>query len=145
MGSEENKAVYRRFVEEVINGGDISIVEELFDADYNDHNAPPGAPPGLDAVRMVPAMFRGAFPDLHFTIDQMVSEGDIVATRVTGHGTHKGPFMGIEPTGNEATWSSFGFFRVANGKIVEHWGLPDLRSLLQQLGVGGPPPGAGQS
>ena len=54
----------------------------------------------------------------------MVEEGDLVATLVTGHGTHDGPFMGIAPTGNKATWASMGFFRVADGKIVEHWGSP---------------------
>lgn len=143
MNDDPKKAVYRRFVEEVINGGDVDLVPELFAEDYVDHSRPPGAPEGLEGVRMIPAMFRGAFSDLHFTIEQMVSEGDVVATRVTGHGTNDGPFMGMEPTGREATWSSLGFFRVADGKIVEHWGVPDLLGLLTQLGAipapGGPP------
>lgn len=140
MSVEANKTVYRRFVEEVINGGNLDVIEEIFAPDYVDHSLPPGAPPGLAAVRMVPGLFRGGFPDVHFTIEQMVGEGDWVATRVTGHGTHQGPFMGIEATGNQATWSSVGFFRVENGKIVEHHGVPDLLGLMRQLGAG---PGAG--
>jgi steroid delta-isomerase-like uncharacterized protein len=132
---DEKKAIYRRFVEEVINGGNVDIVPELFSEEYVDHSAPPGAPPGLAAVKMIPAFFRAAFSDLHFTIDEMVAEGDIVATRVTGHGTNDGPFMGMPATGREATWSSMGFFRVKDGKIVEHWGVPDLFSLMSQLGA----------
>jgi predicted ester cyclase len=135
MSVEENKAVYRRFVEEVINQGNLDPIEEIFSPDYLDHSAPPGAPPGLDAVRMIPKMFRGGFPDLHFTIESMVGEGDKVATYVVGRGTHDGPFLGIPPTGRQATWESMGIFRVVDGKIVEHWGQPDLMGLLQQLGA----------
>lgn len=135
MSTEENKAVYQRFVEEVINGGNSDIVEELFAPDYVDHNAPPGAPPGLDAVRMVPKMFRGAFPDVHFTIERMVAEGDLVATDVTGRGTNEGPFMGTPASGKHVTWGSKGIFRVSDGKIVEHWGQPDLLALLSQIGA----------
>jgi steroid delta-isomerase-like uncharacterized protein len=137
---EPNKATYRRFVEEVINKGNVDIVEELYTPDYVDHSAPPGAPGGLDGVRAVPKMFRGAFPDVHFQIDEMLAEGDRVATRVTGHGTNTGPFMGRPPSGNAATWGSKGVFRVTNAKIAEHWGAPDLLALLSQIGA--LPPGA---
>ena len=119
---EDAKAVYTRFVEEVINGGNVDIVEEIFAPDYVDHTAPPGAPPRLDAVRMIPTIFRGGFPDVHFTIENLVGEGDIVASHVTGHGTHTGQFLAFPASGNEATWRSLGFFRVRDGKIVEHWG-----------------------
>jgi steroid delta-isomerase-like uncharacterized protein len=143
-----NKATYRRFVEEVINSGDVDVIPELFSDGYVDHSSPPGAPGGLDGVRMIPTMFRGAFPDLHFTIEHMVAESDLVATQVTGHGTQNGAFMGAPPSGRSATWSSMGFFRVEDGKIVEHWGAPDLLALLTQIGVipapagGGPAPSA---
>ena len=136
---EETKAVYTRFVDEVINGGNVDVVEELFAPDYVDHTAPPGAPPGLDAVRMIPTIFRGGFPDVHFTIEKLVGEGDIVASHVTGHGTHTGQFLAFPASGNEATWRSLGFFRVRDGKIVEHWGLPDMLGLLIQIGVIPPP------
>jgi len=142
MGIEENKAIYRRFVEEVINRGNLDPIPELYSPDYVDHSAPPGAPPGLDGVRMIPTMFRGAFPDVHFDIVHLAGEGDKVASYVVGHGTNTGPFMGMPPTGKQATWESMGIFRVADGKIVEHWGQPDIFGLLQQLGLI-PPPGQG--
>ncbi len=129
------KTLYTAFVEEVINKGNYSVIPEVFSPEYVDHNAPPGAPAGgFDAIRAVPAMFRGAFPDVHFDIEDMVSQDGWVGTRVTGHATHLGkPFMGIEPTGLRVSWSSMGFFRVANGRIVEHFGQPDLAALQRQL------------
>lgn len=136
MTVEESKAVYARFVEEVVNRGNYDLIPDLFSASYLDHSLPPGAAPGLDSVRQVQSMFRAAFPDVHFTIEDMVGEGDKVATRVTGTGTHRGEFRGIPATGREASWSSMGFFRVADGKIVEHWGIPDLMGLTQQLSSG---------
>ena len=141
MSAEVNKALYRRFVEEVINEGNVDLVDDLFSPDYVDHNLPPGAPPGLEAIRTVPALFRGGFPDVHFTIESMVADGDRAATRVAGRGTHNGPFLGVAPTGRQDAWSSIGIFRVATGKIVEHWGYPDLASLLQQIGAA-PEPGS---
>jgi predicted ester cyclase len=133
--SQEAKRLYRSFVEDVINDGKYDLIPEIFAEDYQDHNAPPGAPAGgYDAIRAVPMMFRGAFPDVHFVIDDMVSEGDWVASRVTGRASHLGrPFMGIEPTGLRATWTSLGLFRVAKGRIVEHFGQPDFAALRRQL------------
>lgn len=133
--SEKAKTLYRMFVEEVINKGSYDLIPEIFSEDYLDHNAPPGAPEGgFEAIKAIPMMFRGAFPNVHFVIEDMVSQGDWVATRVTGRATHLGrPFMGIEPTGLRATWSSMGFFREANGRIVEHYGQPDFGALRQQL------------
>jgi steroid delta-isomerase-like uncharacterized protein len=141
MSVEENKAIYRRMVDEVVNKGHFEVIPELFAEDYLDHNLPPGAQPGIGSVAMVFGMFRNGFSDLHFEIQEMVGSGDIVATRVSGSGTHDGNFMGTPPTGRKAEWGSMGFFRVRDGKIVEHWGQPDVFSLLQQLGVipaGGP-------
>jgi steroid delta-isomerase-like uncharacterized protein len=135
MSIEEGKAVYRRFVEEVINQGQFEVVSELFSPDYVDHSSPAGAPAGLEGVKAVQGLFRTGFPDVHFTIEKLAGEGDKVATRVQGHGTNSGPFLGRPATGKEATWESMGIFRIANGKIVEHWGVPDLFSLLQQLGA----------
>ncbi len=133
--SDISKNLYRSFVDEVINKGNYDLIPEIFAEDYLDHNAPPGAPVGgFSAIRAVPIMFRGAFPDVHFVIEDMISQGDWVATRVTGNASHIGrPIMGIEPTGLRASWSSMGFFRVANGRIVEHNGQPDMGALRRQL------------
>jgi steroid delta-isomerase-like uncharacterized protein len=138
--SEANKAVYRRMVDEVVNQGHFEVIKELFHPDYLDHSAPPGMPNGFDSVQAVFSAFRTGFPDVKFTIDDMVSQGDIVATLVHGEGTQTGQFMNIPATGKHAKWRSVGFFRVRDGKIVEHWGIPDMLGLLIQLGVIPPPP-----
>ena len=122
MSVEESKALYRRFVEQVINNGQYDQIPELYTSDYVDHSAPPGAPGGLGGVRAVFEMFRTAFPDVHFVIDDMVGEADLVATRVTGQGTQDGPFMGFPALGPHAVWGSKGIFRVRDGRITEHWG-----------------------
>jgi predicted ester cyclase len=97
-------------------------------------------PGGLEGVKAVFGMFRAGFPDVKFTIDDMVNQGDVVASLVHGEGTQTGNFMGIPPSGKHARWRSVGFFRVKDGKIVEHWGIPDLLGLLIQIGVIPPPP-----
>jgi steroid delta-isomerase-like uncharacterized protein len=88
-------------------------------------------------------MFRGGFPDVHFDIKSMLSEGDRVATRVSGSGTNDGSFMGAPPSGKVARWGSHGIFRVGGGKIVEHWGQPDILALLSQIGAIPPSAGVG--
>jgi steroid delta-isomerase-like uncharacterized protein len=145
MAESIKKKVYRTFVEEVINKGRLELIPELYSPDYVDHTAPPGAPTGgsvFDQVAAIPKMFRGAFPDVHFTINDMVEDGDWVATRVTGEAQHLGrPFMGMPPTGRRVVWSSLGFFRMKRGKIIEHYGQPDLNGLREQLAMK-PAPGS---
>jgi len=99
MSPDEQKAVVRRFVEEVFNGGNIALCDELISADAVDHAAPPGVAPGREGVKQVMLMFRAAFPALHEAIEDMVAEGDRVCSRLTLRGTHRGEFMGMAPTG----------------------------------------------
>jgi len=139
-----NKGVYARMVEEVVNRGNFDVVDELFHPEYVDHAAPPNSPPGLAGVRAIFQMFRTGFPDVKFTIDQLVGEGNYVATLVHGEGTQTGQFLQFPPSGKHAIWRSVGFFRVENGKIREHWGIPDLLGLLIQIGII-PPPAAASS
>lgn len=146
MAESAKKQVYRRFVDEVINKGNISIIPELYHPDYVDHSAPPGAEHAsgsvFDQVAAIPKMFRGAFPDVHFTIESMVEDGDWVATRVTGRAQHIGrPFMGVDPSGWRIAWSSEGFFRIQDNKIIEHWGQPDMLGLFEQVNAK-PAPGS---
>ena len=82
-------------VEEVVNKGNFDVVDEIFHADYVDHVAPPGTPPGLEGVKSIFRMFRTGFPDVKFTIDQMVGEGSYVATLVHGEGTQTGQFIAV--------------------------------------------------
>jgi steroid delta-isomerase-like uncharacterized protein len=137
--TEDNKALNRRFVEEVINQGNTDAIDELIDPGVVDHAAPPGFPTGREGAKQFAAMMRSAFPDLHLTIEDMISEGDKVVMRSTWSGTHEGEFMGIPATGRRVTVSAIDISRVADGKMVEHWEQSDALGLMQQLGAVPPP------
>jgi len=143
MSVEQNKAVVRRLVEEVINKGNIGLFDELVASNLVDHALPPGFPPGAQGVKQFFSMLRAAFPDFHYTIEDMIGEGDYVVQRLTSQGTMKGEFMGMPPSGKHAAWSSMDFIRLKDGKVVEYWGIDDQLSMLQQLGFA-PTPGQGR-
>jgi steroid delta-isomerase-like uncharacterized protein len=141
MSVEENKALMRRLYEEIHNKGNMAVADELVAADFVDHNAPsPDIPPGPEGVKQIFTMLRSAFPDFHVTVEDMLAEEDKVMARVTVHGTHKGEFIGIAPTGKLITMPVVDIVRIAGGKIVERWGVEDNLSMMQQLGII-PPPG----
>ena len=143
MSTEQNKALFRRVMEEALNRGNISLVDELFAPDFVEHEElPPGIPAGREAVKQLSTMFRSAFPDFKVTIDDIIAEGDKVVVRSTWSGTHKGAFMGIPPTGKSVSFGVFDIARFAGGKVVEHWGQMDNMGMMQQLGAI-PAPGEG--
>ena len=84
---------------------------------------------------MFVAMLHTAFPDLHYTVENVLAEGELAAGHVTVRGTHQGEFLGIAPTGREVTWSETHVGRYENGKLVEHWGNSDDLGIMQQLGA----------
>jgi predicted ester cyclase len=135
MSTETNKTTNRRFYEEIINQKKLALVDEVAGPNYVSHGFPPGLPPGREGLKAFVGAFHAAFPDGHLTIDQMIAEGDTVATRLTFHGTHTHEFMGIAPTGKKVTVPALDMARFEGGKLVEHWGGPDQMSLMQQLGV----------
>ena len=135
MAAQQNKALVRRFVDEVQSGGNINAIDELCSPEFVNHSAPPEVPSNREGVKQVMAMFRQAFPDSYFTVEDMVAEGDKVATRKTFHGTHQGEFMGISPTGLEVSTGLIDIVRIADGKVVEHWSMGDTLGMVQQLGV----------
>ena len=135
MSTEVNKAIVRRFVDEVQSKGNIDAIDELCSTGFVNHSAPPGVPSNCEGVKQVTAMFRQAFPDSYFTIEDMVAEGDKVATRKTFHGTHQGEFMGIPPTGQQVSIGLIDIVRIVDGKVVEHWSMGDNFGMMQQLGV----------
>ena len=137
MSTEANKAIARRFLEEVFGQGKLAVADEILAPDHVDHGpgALPGTPPGPEGSKMLVTGYRNAFPDIHFTIDEQIAEGDKVVTRWTGHGTHKGELAGIPATGKSATVTGMGVDRIVNGKIVESWGIFDQFGMMQQLGV----------
>jgi len=136
MSPEENKAQYRRTFEEVFNQGNLAIADELVAPDFLNHEVPPGMNNrGAESTRQVVTMLRTAFPDLHFTIEEVMAEGDTVAGRVTMSGTHLGPFQGIPPTGRSFQQAHMHFVRFRDGKAVEHRAVRDDLGMMRQLGV----------
>jgi steroid delta-isomerase-like uncharacterized protein len=138
MPAEDNKAAAQRFYAEVIDGKNIEVIDELLTPDGVDHTF---GSQGIEASKQFFAMLRRAFPDLHVEVHDLIAEGELVAARVTYSGTQQGEFVGIPATGRQARVSGVDFFRMQGGRQAEHWGGPDMASLLQQLGVM-PTPGA---
>lgn len=132
---ENAKAVVRRNTEEVQSKGNFDLFEELFADDFVDHTPQPGRSPDKAGARDLYHVLRGAFPDFHADIHWQAADGDLVTTYKTYHGTHEGPFFGIAPTGREIQFETVDAMRVRDGQIVEHWGVANLLSLLQQLGA----------
>ena len=134
--SEENKAIARRDMEEILNQKNLSVADEIYSSEYVRHDpADPQEVRGIDGYKQLIAMYLTAFPDLHFTIDEMIAEGDKVVCRWTGSGTHQGPMGDIEPTGKQVTITGTGIYRIAGGKILEEWLNWDTLGLMQQLEV----------
>jgi predicted ester cyclase len=133
--SEENKALFRRTYEELLNQGDLAVADELIAPDFINHEAPPGRDRGPESMRGLATMLRTAFPDLHFTIEELIAEGDVVAGRLTMSGTHEGPLMGMPPTGRSVRQNQMHVVRFREGKAVEHWGVRDDLGMMQQMGV----------
>jgi steroid delta-isomerase-like uncharacterized protein len=132
---QANTALVRRFYEELVNAGALELVDELFAPEFIEHEELPSLPPDRRGVREFLKLFRHAFPDLEFTIEYLVAEGDLVAAYVTMRGTHKEDFLGIQPTGRKISVRTFDLFRAQDGKFVEHWGVTDTMAMMQQLGV----------
>ncbi len=138
MSVEENKALYLSYIEEVFNKQNLAWVDANFVPNWVNHD--PSGPETAEAFKQRLTMQLTALPDMHFTVDDMVAEGDKVAARWTATGTHKVPIMGIPPTGKQVTIRGNGYIRCEGGKIVEDWTLHDALGMMQQLGVV-PPPG----
>jgi len=145
MSAKEIKALMRRLVAESNKGeaAAMAAIDELYAPDFVYHSGPGEDVRGLKDNKQSTSDFYSAFPDIHSTIDDMIVEGDKVATRGTMTGTHKGEFMGIPPTNKKVTVWAFSIDRVAGGKIVEEWGTYDTLGLMKQLGLA-PTPGKGK-
>ena len=131
----ENKAAFRRMYEEFFNQRNLAIADELVASDFINHDAPPGQNRGPESMRQLANWLRSGFPDLHFTVEELVADGDTVVGRVTMSGTHQGRFQGIEPTGRAVQQAHAHFVRFGGGKAIEHRGVRDDLGLMQQLGA----------
>ena len=135
MTIEENKALVRRFYDEVWNGGDVAFAHEVFAEDYVRHDLrPTEALPGPTGQQKIAADFRAAFPDLTMRLDLLVAEGDLVAARWTARGTNTGAWGGQGPTGRAVEFCGVNIWRLHDGKAVEIWNHRDDLGLLMQVG-----------
>jgi predicted ester cyclase len=132
---ESNKALVRRFYEE-IDKGNIGVLDEVVAEDYLDHNPPPfpGLASGREGLKQAFTMFQHATPGYH-QIEDQIAEGDKVVTRLTSIGKHEGDLPGAPQTGNDLKMTSITIHRIANGRLVEKWSEKDMMGFLQQIGV----------
>ena len=139
MTTEKNKALVRRFYEE-IDKGNLEAIDEFVAEDYLDHNPPPfpGLAPGREGLKQAFTIFWEATPGYHHIEDQ-IAEGDKVVTRLTSYGKHEGDLPGAPRTGNDLKMTSITIHRIANGKLVEKWAEKDVLGFLIQIGVMAPP------
>jgi steroid delta-isomerase-like uncharacterized protein len=138
--AEANKAIIRRY-RQAHEQNDMAALDEIVAADLISHSHLPNVPAGREGGKMVHQGSLAAFPDGQTTTDDLIAEGDKVVERFTFAGTQKGDFMGIPASGKRVTVTGMSVFRIANGKIVEHWGENDGLGLLMQVGAM-PAPGA---
>ncbi|HEX2084993.1 MAG TPA: ester cyclase [Solirubrobacteraceae bacterium] len=132
--TDDNRELARRFYA-LVNAGDADGYMALVADDFVDHEEFPGIPGTKDGVRQFFELFRGAFPDLRMETHETVSEDDLVAVRITMTGTHEGEFLGIQPTGRRIEVAAMDLVRIRDGLAVEHWGVTDTATMLQQLGA----------
>jgi steroid delta-isomerase-like uncharacterized protein len=136
MTAEENTATFCRWFEEGWNRGNVDLADELYSLDYITHSVGPDLPPTLEGLKMFIRAFREGMPDLHFTLEEVVAEGDRVACRMTARGTHSGTLFGIPATGKQGGAGAMVIARFDSaGKWVEDWAVWDQVGMLQQLGV----------
>ena len=135
MTPADMRAVGARFIEEIINQGKLSVLDEALAQEFVDHSLPPGLPADREGQKTLLVGLRTAFPDIHYSIDKDYVDGDHLVHYVTATGTMTGPFMGVQPTGKRATWNEAHIVRFAGDKVAEHWAVVDQLGMLVQLGV----------
>lgn len=135
MSAEENKAIHRRAFEEIWNQGNLDVVDEIFATDFVFHDPVSPEVRGPKGFKQFVTIYRAAFPDIHFTIEDQIAEGDKVVARWTTLGTHQGELKGIPPTLKQVVVTGISILRITSGKIEEEWVNWDTLGMLQQLGV----------
>jgi predicted ester cyclase len=131
--ASSGKNIVRRYLEEVVNTGDLERVSEFIDSKYIDHNDIEGT--GVEGAKRHIHAVRSTWGNLKVTVDEQIEEGDLVVTRCTGRGAHTGRWLGIAPTNKSITIQAVNIDRIRNGKIVEHWGVADTFQSLFAIGA----------
>jgi steroid delta-isomerase-like uncharacterized protein len=131
---EQNKALARRFIDEVFLKGSPEAVDALLTEDFTGHTwGPAGA--GRDGLKAAIARVSSGLSDVSMTVEDVIAEGDEVAVRLTAHAVQVGTFMGLPPSGNAYTIGEIHIFRIRDGRIAEHWHQADLLGMMRQLGA----------
>ena len=135
--SELNKSIVKRVPEEITSQGKFELIDEIFAPNFVDHTYVPafGLSPGREGIRQFITMLRTGFPDIDIKVQDSFAEGDKVVVRNLSKGTHTGEFMGMAPTGKEATWTEIHIVRFEGGQIAEHWANVDQLGIMRQLGA----------
>ncbi|HCK81400.1 MAG TPA: ester cyclase [Candidatus Competibacter sp.] len=137
--SEANKTIVRRFYAEVMNQGNVSVLDEIMAPDFRDHGETLfGSPQGREALKQGVTGARSLLSNLNVQLHDVIADGELVGVRGTMRCTHQGEFLGVAPSGNELTWNGVALFRVVDGKITERWFNSDSLSIVQQLGLVSP-------
>jgi steroid delta-isomerase-like uncharacterized protein len=132
----DNGAIIRRYFDEFWNQRRLEVADEIIAPEHVNHGPnDPGLGPGPESVKAVARSYLAAFPDVHFTIEQMLAEGDYVFARWSCRGVHKGELEGVAPTGKEIQVSGISLSRIAEGRIAESWNQWDALGLLRQIGA----------
>ena len=135
MSTAENKLVIRRFIEEVVNTGNVENLAEFISSDYIDNYDKTGQSSGLEGAKNHILGVRHTYPDLHLTVEQQIAEGDWVVTRITARGTHLGTWLGMEPTAKAVEITCVNIDRVVDGRIVEHGGAANTLEAMHAIGA----------
>lgn len=139
MSAEENKALIRKVTDEVYSQGNIAAIDRYYAPDWVLHDAPPNAGGDREALKEVLGVIRGGFPDARASIDLVLAEGDLVASRTTAEGTHTREYFGVAPTGKRVTFHQLNIDRIRDGKIVESWSESFGQGFHYQLTGKAPP------
>ncbi len=140
LSTSDHELTVRRLIEEGFNEGNLDTLDALTSPDLVEHqDFGPAHAPGAAGVRAVVTSLRRAFTDFHLAIDDLVVDGDTVWLRMTATGVNDGSFMGHPATGRPFTIQVLDVIRLADGRMVEHWGVPDRLGALLQLGLVSPP------
>ena len=134
MSTEDNTAIVHRYLDEVVNTGNLDAARTLFASNHIAHYGGFPAVKGHEEWKQLTAMSYTGFPDIHTTFDDEMAVGDKVVVRYTVRATHQAPFMNMPATGKPVVYTGIAIFRLANGKIVEQWQEADVMGLMQQLG-----------
>lgn len=140
MSVQENKALVQRYFDEVWNEGNLAAADEIFASDYVDPSAPPRVPRGPEGAKDFVVVNRARFPDIQYTVNDLIGEGDKVVAEWSAQGTNSGSLStrsgrSLPPTGKRVEWHGTSIFRILAGKITEQRISPELLGVFRELGL----------